>query len=39
MAQFIPLTSNDGFVLPAYVAEPEGQPRGAMVVILSLIHI
>lgn len=39
MAQFIPLTSNDGFVLPAYVAEPEGQPRGAMVVIQEIFGV
>ena len=32
MGQFIDLTAKDGFTFPAYVAEPAGKPRGAIVV-------
>ena len=34
MGQFVDLKSADGFVLPAWVAEPDtGRPRGAVVVL------
>ena len=33
MANFIDLRSADGFVFPAYVAEPAGKPKGAVVVL------
>jgi carboxymethylenebutenolidase len=32
MGKFIDLTAADGFVFPAYVAEPAGKPKAAMVV-------
>ncbi len=31
MGQFIDLTAKDGFSFPAYVAEPAGKPKGAVV--------
>ena len=33
MGQFIQLKAADGFTVPAYVAEPTGQLRGAVVVV------
>jgi carboxymethylenebutenolidase len=33
MAQFVNLTAADGFKLPAYVAEPVGKAKGAVVVL------
>ena len=33
------LKAADGFECPAYVAQTKGKPKGAVVVILSLIHI
>lgn len=33
MGQFVDLKSADGFVLPAWVAEPDTTPRGAVVVL------
>lgn len=41
MATFIDLKSADGFVFPAYVAEPAGKAKAAVVVlqeILASIH-
>ncbi len=39
MASFVNLTSADGFVLPAYVAEPAGKPRGAIVVVQEIFGV
>ncbi|MEO6017588.1 MAG: dienelactone hydrolase family protein [Polaromonas sp.] len=39
MGQFIQLKAADGFALPAYVAEPEGQPRGAVVVLQEIFGV
>ena len=39
MGQFIDLTAKDGFVFPAYVAEPAGTPRGAVVVVQEIFGI
>lgn len=39
MAQFVQLTSRDGFTFPAYVALPEGKPRGAMVVVQEIFGV
>ena len=33
MGQFIAITAADGRSCPAYLAEPAGQPRGAVVVL------
>ena len=33
MGNFIDLKSADGFSFPAYVAQPAGTPRGAVVVV------
>ena len=33
MGQFVNLTSQDGFVVPTWVAQPDGAPRGAVVVL------
>ena len=33
MGLFVDLTAADGFVFPAYVAEPAGKPKGAIVVV------
>ena len=33
MGTFIDLKSADGFVFPAYVAEPAGKPKAAVVVL------
>ncbi len=39
MGQFIKLTAADGFTLPAYVAQPEGPPRGAVVVLQEIFGV
>lgn len=39
MANFIDLKSADGFVFPAYVAEPAGKPRGAVVVLQEIFGV
>ncbi|MDM0046845.1 dienelactone hydrolase family protein [Variovorax dokdonensis] len=39
MGQFIELTAKDGFAFPAYVAEPAGTPKGAVVVIQEIFGV
>ncbi|RYY52129.1 MAG: dienelactone hydrolase family protein, partial [Comamonadaceae bacterium] len=39
MGQFIDLTAADGFTFPAYVAEPEGAPKGAVVVVQEIFGV
>lgn len=39
MGQFIDLKAADGFVFPAYVAQPAGQPRGAVVVLQEIFGV
>ncbi|MFT3718889.1 dienelactone hydrolase family protein [Pseudorhodoferax sp.] len=39
MGQFIDLKSSDGFTFPAYVAEPAGTPRGAVVVLQEIFGV
>ena len=39
MGQFIDLTAKDGFAFPAYVAEPAGTPRGAIVVLQEIFGV
>ena len=39
MGQFIDLTAKDGFTFPAYVAEPSGQPKGAVVVLQEIFGV
>jgi carboxymethylenebutenolidase len=39
MGQFIDLTAKDGFTFPAYVAEPAGKPRGAIVVLQEIFGV
>ena len=39
MGQFIDLTAKDGFTFPAYVAEPTGQPKGAVVVLQEIFGV
>jgi carboxymethylenebutenolidase len=39
MGQFIDLTAKDGFSFPAYVAEPAGKPRGAVVVVQEIFGV
>jgi carboxymethylenebutenolidase len=39
MGQFIDLTAKDGFTFPAYVAEPAGQPKGAIVVLQEIFGV
>ncbi len=39
MGQFIDLTAADGFSFPAYVAEPAGQPKGAVVVVQEIFGV
>ena len=39
MANFIDLKSADGLVFPAYVAEPAGKPRGAIVVLQEIFGV
>ncbi len=39
MGQFTNLTAADGFMLSAYVAEPEGRPRAAIVVLPEIFGV
>ncbi|MGJ7493240.1 dienelactone hydrolase family protein [Variovorax sp. ZT4R33] len=39
MGQFIDLAAKDGFTFPAYVAEPAGQPKGAIVVLQEIFGV
>jgi carboxymethylenebutenolidase len=39
MGQFIDLDAKDGFVFPAYVAEPAGKPKGAIVVLQEIFGV
>lgn len=39
MGQFVNLTASDGFSFPAYVAEPAGQPKGAVVVLQEIFGV
>ncbi len=39
MGQFIDLKAADGFVVPAYMAQPEGQPRAAIVVLQEIFGV
>lgn len=39
MANFIDLTSADGFAFPAYVAQPAGKPKGAVVVLQEIFGV
>lgn len=39
MASMITLTSTDGFQFPAYVAQPAGKPRGAIVVVQEIFGV
>jgi carboxymethylenebutenolidase len=39
MGKFIDLTSTDGFVFPAYVAQPSGQPKGGVVVLQEIFGV
>lgn len=39
MGQFIELRAQDGFAFPAYVAEPAGTPKGAVVVVQEIFGV
>lgn len=39
MGQFVDLKAADGFTFPAYVAEPTGKPRGAVVVLQEIFGV
>lgn len=39
MANFIDLTSADSFVFPAYVTQPAGKPKGAVVVLQEIFGV
>jgi carboxymethylenebutenolidase len=39
MGNFIDLKSADGFVFPAYVAQPAGQPKGGVVVLQEIFGV
>ena len=39
MGQFVDLKSSDGFVVPAWVAQPQGTPRGAVVVVQEIFGV
>ncbi|MDP3701635.1 MAG: dienelactone hydrolase family protein [Hylemonella sp.] len=39
MGQFIDLKAADGFVFPAYVAQPAGKPRGGVVVLQEIFGV
>ena len=39
MGQFVNLTAQDGFVVPAWVAQPDGAPRGAVVVLQEIFGV
>ena len=39
MGPFVDLTAADGFTFPAYVAEPTGKPKGAIVVVQEIFGV
>ena len=39
MGNFIDLQAADGFSFPAYVAQPQGKPRGAVVVLQEIFGV
>jgi carboxymethylenebutenolidase len=39
MGQVVDLTAKDGFTFPAYVAEPAGKPKGAVVVVQEIFGV
>ena len=39
MGQFVKLTAADGFNFPAYVVQPDGQPKGAVVVLQEIFGV
>ena len=39
MGQFIELRAKDDFAFPAYVAEPVGTPKGAVVVVQEIFGV
>ena len=39
MSAFVDLKAADGFVCPAYLAQPEGTPRGAVVVLQEIFGV
>lgn len=39
MGQFVKLTAADGFSFPAYVVQPDGQPKGAVVVLQEIFGV
>ena len=39
MGQFTNLTAADGFTFPAYVAQPQGAPKGAVVVLQEIFGV
>jgi carboxymethylenebutenolidase len=39
MGQMLTLTSSDGFKLAAYLAQPSGKPRGAMIVVQEIFGV
>jgi len=39
VAEFVTLTASDGYALPAYRAEPDGPPRGGVVVIQEIFGV
>jgi carboxymethylenebutenolidase len=39
MDQFVNLASSDGFSFPAYVAKPQGKPKGAVVVLQEIFGV
>ena len=39
MGLFVDLTAADGFVFPAYVAEPAGKPKGVIVVVQEIFGV
>jgi carboxymethylenebutenolidase len=39
MGSFTPLTAADGFTCPAYVAQPAGTPKGAIVVVQEIFGV
>jgi len=39
MGQFIKLAATDGFAFPAYVAQPAGAPKGAIVVVQEIFGV
>ena len=39
MGNFVNLTAADGFTFPAYVAQPAGAPRGAVVVLQEIFGV